>query len=120
MLYLSEQWISAADEAVAGLPPLPASLVAGYDVSGASPYSVRLGPDAVSVQPGTEGADVTFMCDWDLACSIAQGERSAQRAFLDGELKIAGDVNRLLGNAGAFAALQDCLSSLRAETTYRG
>lgn len=118
MQYLSDQWILAADEAVKHLAPLPTSLVAGYVVDGAQPYSVYLGSDTVSVRSGVQDANITFCCDWDLACDIALGRRSAQRAFLDGELRIKGDVNLLLGHAKAFGVLQDCLAPLRADTNY--
>lgn len=118
MRYLSEQWRAAANTAVSELTPLPISLVAGYVVTGADPYSICLGPDAVSIQQGLAGADVTFACDWDLACAVATGKRSAQRAFLDGDLTVEGNVNVLLGNTGAFAAIEDCLAPLRAKATY--
>ena len=122
MRYLSDSWLQAADEALQGLDPLPVGLLVGYVVIGGPDgdrrYSVRFGPDSVGVVAGTDTADVVLQLDWDLAVGVALGEDSAQRAFLDGGLRLAGDVNLLLAHGAALAAFDDRLATLRATTDF--
>ncbi|MEM7142165.1 MAG: SCP2 sterol-binding domain-containing protein [Actinomycetota bacterium] len=65
------------------------------------------------VADGTATADVGPIDDPDVtitvaattATEIARGERSAQRAFLDGDLRIGGDVDALLRHRDVLSAL---------------
>lgn len=122
MRYLSDSWLHAADQALQGLEPLPVGLVVGYLVEGGPDgdrrYSIRFGPESVGIISGTDGADVVLQLDWNLAVGVALGQDSAQRAFLDGGLRLAGDVNLLLVHTAALAAFDDRLATLRATTDY--
>lgn len=122
MRYLSDQWIRRADSALTGLHPLATDLAVGFVVlggpEGKRSYTLRLGPDTVGLQSGTDHAGVTMTLDWEVATEIAQGEGSAQRAFLDGRLKIGGDVGMLLGHQKELADIDDHLEALRAETSF--
>ena len=122
MRYLSDSWLHAADQALQGLEPLPVSLVVGYLVEGGPDgdrrYSVRFGPESVGIISGTDAADVVLQLDWNLAVGVALGQDSAQRAFLDGGLRLAGDVNLLLVHTAALASFDDRLATLRATTDY--
>lgn len=120
MDYLSPEWIRAANTAVADLKPLEQLLVVGYKTEDGptSSYSIQFGPDKVAVRPGTDGCHVTFVTSGALAAEIARGERSAQRAFLDGLVQVEGDVNVLLGYGRELASVQDCLADLRGLTTF--
>ncbi|MDA3039051.1 MAG: SCP2 sterol-binding domain-containing protein [Actinomycetota bacterium] len=124
MRYLSDSWLQAADQALEGLEPLPVGLLVGYVVTGGPDgerrYSVRFGPDAVRLVTGTDNADVVLRLDWDLAVGVALGQDSAQRAFLDGGLRLAGDVNLLLAHGPALTAFEDRLATLRTATDFGG
>lgn len=120
--YLSDDWLAEADAALAGLPALPRPVVVGFVVTdgpdGDRSYRLVLGPDRVGVAAGTEGAGVVLTQRWDTARAIARGEHSAQRAFLDGDVRLGGDVRVLLGHQGELAAIDDRLAELRARTTF--
>ena len=123
MRYLSDQWLSRADTALGVLEPLNAAVLIGFVVEGGPegdrPYMLELGPQAVRVVPGVdERAAVTLRLDWAVAVGIATGEASAQRAFLDGELVVGGDIGVLLGNQKVLATIDDHLAILRAETEF--
>jgi hypothetical protein len=119
--YLSDDWLAEAAEAVAPLTPLPVSLAVGYLVTGAPGgdrrYRLVLGPDQVSFDRGEE-ADLVFVQSFDTARDVARGERSAQRAFLDGDLRVEGDLRVLLGHQRSLAAAEDRLGPLRARTAF--
>ncbi len=122
MRYLSDSWLHAADQALQGLEPLRVSLVVGYLVEGGPDgdrrYSVRFGPESVGIISGTDTADIVLQLDWNLAVGVALGQDSAQRAFLDGALRLSGDVNLLLAHSATLASFDDRLVTLRATTDY--
>ena len=123
MRYLSDEWLQAADQALEGLQPIAASVVVGFVIEGSidaedRSYQLRLGPDRVGIDTGVADADVVMVLGRELAGDIAQGETSAQRAFLEGRLRLSGDVNLLLGHASIMASFDDRLASLRTRTEY--
>jgi hypothetical protein len=122
MRYLSDQWLTNASAAVAGLDPLHDDLVVGYIVTdgpdGDRSYTVTLGSDVVAISPGISRAHVTMRLDWQLATEIAKGRASAQRSFLDGNLVLGGDVGRLLGHPKALGVIDDRLAELRTRTEF--
>lgn len=122
MRYLSADWIAAADRAVSDLQARSDAAAVGYAVTGGPDgdvsYTVVLGPDAVSIRSGIDLAGVVLTLDWGLASAIAQGQTSAQRAFLDGAIRVGGDVRLLVGNADTMVDLDDKLAELRSITVY--
>ena len=120
--YLSDEWLAEADAALAGLAPLPRPLTVGFVVTGGPDgdrsYRIRLGPEQVRLWSGREDAPVALVQAWSTARAIAQGERSAQRAFLDGDIRIDGDVTALLGHQQALAGIEDRLADLRSRTSF--
>ena len=122
MRYLSDEWLTKADESVRSLPPLDRSLKIGFLVTegpdGERAYTLDLGPTRVAVQLSIASPDVTFTLTWTEATAIAQGERSAQRAFLDGTVTLTGDTAKLIGHDMALVSATDRLHSLRDETSY--
>lgn len=121
MQYLSDEWLAAADAAVQDLEPAPAPFAVSYVVTdgpdGQRAYTVDLGSKRVQVVIGVS-ADVTLRLSWETAVAIARSERSAQRAFLDGDIRIEGDAQALLGHRDELLAVEERLASLRAETTF--
>lgn len=118
MKYLSDEWILEANKAIQNEQPLDADLVAGYRVGRDLTYAIRFGPDQVCVTKDCSDATITFVTSAAVASKIARGQQSAQRAFLDGELAVEGDVNALLGHAKRLTTIQDRLGELRARTTF--
>jgi hypothetical protein len=122
MRYLSDEWLTAADEALSGLQPVENELVVGYRVlggpDGESSHQLVLGPDRVGASRGTGDAGLTLTMSWDLAVSIARGEVCAQRAFLDGRIQLGGDPAVLLGHQQRLAEIDDRLAGLRDQTSY--
>lgn len=120
MKYLSEEWLAAANEAVSRLAPAANDVGVGYIVTNAPggdvAYTLVLGPTTVAVVIGTGSAGVTLTLDWVLAERIFKGEASAQRAFLDGAIRVGGDVQVLVGNNDAMAAVDAELAHLRSQT----
>lgn len=120
--YLSDEWLRLADQQLAELTPVTGSVAVGMRVrsgpEGDRVYRLVLGPERVGVAGGDEGCGVHMTLDWDVAVAIAKGKRSAQRAFLDGEVQLGGDTSLLLGHQQELADIDDRLAGLRAATQY--
>lgn len=73
----------------------------------------------VDLVPGPAGrADLSFTTSYATAAQIAAGTLSAQRAFIEGRLKVGGDLSLLISHQRAVAAVDDALAPVRAQTTY--
>ena len=124
MRYLSPEWLDAAGAAARGGEAVNGErLVVQHIVEGGPDgdvaYHVELGGGGAAVRPGTADApDVTFRQSYATAVDVAQGRRSAKEAFLAGEVRVGGDVTRLLGRDAAFETLEGALASLRDRTTF--
>lgn len=120
--YLSDAWLTQADDALADLTPIEEPLAVGIEVVGGPrgdrAYRLLLGPDRVGVSAEPEPAGVRMALSWEYAVAIAQGRSSAQRAFLDGQLQLGGDISLLLGHQDALAAIDDRLAELRQTTDF--
>ena len=133
MQYLSDEWIDAADTAlsqawssVEDKGDRPTTIT--YTVSGAPAdttagkvtYTVTFGPDGSGVSAGEPESepDATMALDYDTAVEIARGDSSAQAAFMQGRLKLGGDVTILITGAERFGQVGDALGTLRDATTF--
>lgn len=120
--YLSDEWMQRADRALAVLTPIAAPVAVGILVrsgpEGDRGYRLILGPDRVGVEVGTDGSGVQMSLDWDVAVAIAEGQTSAQRTFLDGQMQLGGDTSLLLGHQQELSNIDDQLDELRAITSY--
>src|SRR6266849_1393244 len=60
-------------------------------------------------------ADVTITQDYDTAVAMNKLELNAQAAFMQGKLKVTGNMGKLLQHQGAMQALGPALASVAAE-----
>jgi putative sterol carrier protein len=132
--YLGDEWITAADSALAEAWQQVADkgdeqTTIAYSVKDAPgddgkkkkvQWTVSFGPDGASVTAGNpEGdPDATMELDYETAVSIARGESSAQVAFMQGSLKLGGDVTLLIRGADHLGEVADALGSLRDSTEF--
>jgi putative sterol carrier protein len=126
--YLSDEWMHTAGTALADDPALAEAtsdldLTVAYEVTGTpggkAAYALRFDRGTVTLEPGPHPeAPVSFTLDYDTAAMIARNELSAQAAFMQGRLKLGGDVTVLIRDGGALDGVQDALSGLRADTEY--
>lgn len=134
MRYLGDEWITAADTALSEAWQQVADkgeeqTTIAYSVKDApagdgkntkAQWTVSFGPDGASVAAGTpkEDPDATMELDYETAVSIARGESSAQVAFMQGRLKLGGDVTLLIRGADHLGEVADALGSLRDTTEF--
>jgi hypothetical protein len=127
--YLSPAWIDAAGAAVAGDGRLGAAL-AGVTLTieqvvtggpdGDVTWSLAVDDGKVALTPGPAArSDLRLTTDYATAAAVAAGELSAQRAFVEGRLRVGGDLSLLITHQRALAAVDDALAGVRARTTYR-
>jgi predicted lipid carrier protein YhbT len=125
--YLSPQWIEAAGDAVAADDGLAAALTGVTltveqvveDVGGPVTWHVAIEDGKVALAAGPAAqADLRFTTDRETAAGIASGALSAQRAFVEGRLRVGGDLSRLVAHQRAIAAVDDALAPVRARTTF--
>lgn len=126
--YLSDEWMQRAGEALAGDGSVASGsaevdLAIQYEVTGApggkAAYTLRIEHGSVALVPGVDkAAPVSFTLDYDTAAQIARGELSAQAAFMQGSLKLGGDVTVLIHQHTLFDGLHDALGELREQTQY--
>lgn len=126
--YLSDEWMTEAGTALAASDSLKsatadADLMIQYEVAGApggkATYGVRFDHSAVALEPGPHpDAQVKFELDYSSAAAIASGELSAQAAFMQGKLKLGGDVAVLIRQHALLDGLGDALGELRERTDF--
>ncbi len=124
--FLSREWVDALDRAVADaeLGPRPGDAASAltmeieHDVDGWR-YHLEVNDGKVRFCPGpAPHATVRFCADRATAAAIARGTLSAQRAFMGGHLRVAGDVAALSRAQPVFAALDDVFAAVRAATDF--
>ncbi|UDY37926.1 SCP2 sterol-binding domain-containing protein [Dermatobacter hominis] len=125
--YLSDEWLERAGASLAASDELAQrtadlDLAIAYEVAGAPAgkvgYTIRFDHGTTSVTPGAVEAPVSFQLDYDTAAAIAKGDLSAQAAFMQGRLKLVGDVNVLIRDGAVLDGVADALGELRADTEF--
>lgn len=125
--YLSDDWLQRAGDALgsdAALAERTADLdlSIAYEVTGAPSgkvtYSLHFDHGSTSLHAGPSTAPVSFSADYETAAAIARGELSAQAAFMQGRLKLVGDVNVLIRDGAVLDGITDVLAGLRADTEF--
>lgn len=124
MIYLSDQWFTEATAglAAARFEPSDRSPVRfSYVVEGVPPdhptqrktipYVIALNPAAGTavLHQDDDSGDVQFVLQYHTALEVAMGSRSGSRAFLDGDIRVGGDVAVLIERAKELEALAEVL-----------
>lgn len=119
--FLTDEWIdglheAAASAVIASDVRLVIQQVVAADPEGSEvAYVVEADHGRLSVRRGrVEHPDVTFTQDRATALAIHRGEVSAQTAFMDGRLRLGGDLRSAIEGAGALATIQDVFAAGRA------
>ena len=122
--FLSDAWLVSLD-AAASKARVPSDLrlviqqIVSQDGGADRAFAIRISDGTVSVEAGRAAdADVSFTQDSATAAAIAQGELSAQAAFLAGRLRVGGDLREVMGRGRELAAIDDVFASARATTTW--
>lgn len=122
--FLSDAWIASLGVAAseAGVPSglrLVIQQVVLQEESDERAFAIRIAEGNVTVEPGrADDADVSFTQDRATAAAIAQGELSAQAAFLAGRLRVGGDLRAVMERAGELGVVDDVFAKARATTTW--
>jgi len=125
--YLSDEWLDRAADALAASSELAErtaelDLTIGYVVAGTASgkvgYSIHFDHGTTSLERPGGSATVSFELDYPTAAAIAQGEVSAQAAFMQGRLKLVGDVNVMIRDGAVLDGVTDALADLRADTDF--
>lgn len=119
MRFLSDEWLTALSEAARSITVDPdASVVIEQTVRGAGGdvvWHTRVGDGEVRIVPGpAPDPDVSLSCDPETAASISLGRLSGQKAFLDGRLRLDGDIRSLIAARPALAVVSDTFAAVRA------
>jgi putative sterol carrier protein len=123
--FLSPEWFKDVDAAsalpLAGADALIIKQVVIGGPDGDVGYLVLVRNGEARITPGDDEdptPDLTITTNWDTAVAIAQGTLSAERALMDGRLRVAGDLRRLAARASGLAGLDPVPPEVRASTTF--
>jgi hypothetical protein len=128
MRYLSLEWIEALRDKVASSAELShiaqdhsinVTQVVTDGPEGTVTYHLAVGNGVAAFGAGVaENEDVRMEQSWDTAVAVATGETNAQDVFIKGEVRITGDVQKLIASEPVFAALDAVFEDVRAHTVY--
>jgi predicted lipid carrier protein YhbT len=119
--FLTDEWFDDLDAAARDSSVDPdLRLVIQQVVTGGSDardvaYVVTAADGAIAVRRGRADApDITFTQDRVTAEAIHRGELSAQTAFIEGRLRLGGDLRAVIERSSALAAIDDVFAAARA------
>jgi len=122
--YLSQEWLDQSKTLAADQPERPgASARMQYVVTGGpdgdvSYYWVLENGKLLESQIGTlDDAEVTLTQSWDDAVKVQKGELDANAAFMQGRVKVTGNMAKLMAllpltNAPEYKALQEQIKEI--------
>ncbi|MDH3538489.1 MAG: SCP2 sterol-binding domain-containing protein [Acidimicrobiia bacterium] len=123
--FLSEDWLTAANEALAGsagyqaatsTTDLTLQFVVTDTPDGDVEYHVVMANGATTFTAGAvEGADATIRNNHETAMAVSKGDLNTQAAFISGKLKVEGNLAKIMMNQSALTALADGLKDLDIE-----
>ncbi len=123
--FLSEEWSTQAIEALRESGDVRDAtrdvdltiqqVITGTN-GGEAKYWVHVGDGGVEGGLGeAASADVTITQDYETAVAITKGELNTQAAFMQGNLKVTGNMGKLLQHQAAMQALFPVLAGLATE-----
>jgi hypothetical protein len=127
--FLTDEWVAALDGITLATPPERRIVVeqrvidvreradepAQHDVVW---HVIVDGPVVRVVNAPASDADITFTQDRETAVAIATGALNAQLAFIEGRVRLTGDVRVVIDHADVFEQLDAAWKPLSARTTY--
>jgi putative sterol carrier protein len=127
--YLSLDWIDAVAGAVAASDRLqrlaPVHEIGFTQVVTEGPegdvtYHLQVGDGKVAFAAGPADPEHVRMEEsWETAVAVATGSLNAQEAFVNGQIRLRGDQQRLLDSQSLFGALDSVFTAVREETEYQ-
>jgi len=123
MQVCSPQWLSAAAVAVADLrvdDQIDAAVCQVIDSEfGDRSFRIALSNGTVTIAAGDPiDGDVVLRTSLDTARMLASGTQPAQQAVLAGDVRISGDVSRLVVMSDSMAAVAAAMAPLWATTEF--
>lgn len=128
MEFLSDEWVDALDAAArrhadvgerAAGPPLVIQQTVVDTRWGEVSYRLEVRDGEVAVRHGAVlDPTVSLTTDTATAAAIARGELAAQQAFMQGRLRIGGNVGALLAQQQVLADLGDLFAEVRGDTDW--
>jgi SCP-2 sterol transfer family len=126
--YLSAEWMRAAHRAIAddasiGRGTAGVRLTVEHVVvdgpRGTVRWHIAVDDGEVDLVAGAAvRPDLRFTTDYATASRIAAGRMGAQRAFVEGHLRVGGDLSLLIRHHKALSTIDDALAGVRARTRY--
>ncbi len=122
--YLSQEWLDETRAMAADQPERPGvSVRLNYVVSGSPEgeinyYSVLENGRLLESRRGSlPDAEVTLTTTWDDSVSVAKGELDMNAAFMQGKVKVTGNMAKLMSllpltNAPEYRALQERIAAI--------
>jgi putative sterol carrier protein len=122
--YLTQEWLDATKEMAADQPERPgASAKMQYVVTGGpdgdvSYYWILENGKLLESKLGTlDDAEVTLTQSWDDSVKVQKGELDANAAFMQGRVKVTGNMAKLMAllpltNAPEYKALQEQIKGI--------
>jgi putative sterol carrier protein len=120
MKFLSEEWLQALTKAfdrgeIADVDVVIQQVVSGTPDGEVSYWLAFKDGDVTGAIGRSDAADVTIIQDYATATDLGRAEINAQAAFMQGRLKVTGNMGKLLQHQAAIQALGPAMASLDAE-----
>lgn len=124
--FLTDEWATAVKSALNGSDSFQNAskgvnlciqqVITDVPDKGEAKYWVKIDDGSFDAANGeTETPDVTITQSYDTAVAMNKAELNAQAAFMQGKLKVSGNMGKLLQHQGVLQAMTPVLTSVSAE-----